>query len=350
VINLNDIVDVNHTSEQAQDAPVLISNKFLIHLDRIFLERGGDMFKVLQEADLPYETILSDELMIPYENHIRLLELSSRELGVESIGLVLLVLSTRQMVVHLTPIFDALLSATSVRNSIFALCENLQFVIEGVTVNLRLDGDLAYLELFAGYPFIANSHHYHDHGSGLLAQYLRWIVGKQFRMLSVSIPHSEPRDIVRFRSFFGCPVSFSDSHIAICFEKAVLDRPVVGARDNAVKEYNEVLGWDRSTSLLAQVRTIIRKDIETDFVANAMNLSRRTLQRRLQEKGTSFHKQVDSVRAGLARKFVYDASLSIADIAVKLGYAEPECFTRAFLRWYAKSPCEWRTLINGADP
>lgn len=328
-----------------------ISNRFLIHLDRIYLERGGNLQKVMSMAGLPYETLLGEGLMVPFENHIRMLELSEQELGVRPLGLVL---ATRQLVAHLSPIFDILLNQPSVNDSVLALCENLQRVVEGLQATLRVDGDVAYVELVTDYPFLNKSAIFQDHAAGLVAQYLRWIVGKKFKMTSVSIPHTEPRDLLRFRSFFGCPVSFGDSYVAICFDKNVLQKSVQGRATSSNREYNEILQWDRHASLLAQVRNIIRSNIasnsyQVDVVAKALKLSTRTLQRRLAERGTTFHQQLDSVRAGLARQFVYCSNLDLADISQQLGYADQACFTRSFQRWYAKPPSEWRRVLRGTQ-
>jgi AraC-like DNA-binding protein len=301
----------------------------------------------MSKAGLPYETLLGDGVMLRFESHIRMLELSEFELDVNALGLVL---ATRQLVAHLAPIYDVLLDQPNVYTSILALSENIELVAEGLNVQVRTDDDFAYVEMLTDHPFLYNSSIFQDHGAGLLAQYLRWIIGRKFKMQSVSIPHCEPRDILKFRSFFGCPVSFGDSHIAICFDKTILTRPVLGVVDDAKKEYNEILEWDRNASLLAQLRSIIREDIATGasdilFSADALKLSTRTLQRRLSERGTSFHRQLDSVRAGLARQLIYQPGLQIADIASKLGYADPSCFTRAFKRWFGKMPSEWRALM-----
>lgn len=335
-------------SEVTQGDVPRISNSFLIHLDRIYLERGGDLFKVMKQADLPYETLLGNGIMVPFEHHNRMLELSEIELDIKPLGLVL---ATRQLVAHLAPIFDVLLSQPNVHSSIIALCENLQLVAEGLTISIRTDDTFAYVEIFTDYSFLYNSSTFQDHGAGLLAQYLRWIIGREFKMQSVSVPHLEPRDLVRFRSFFGCPVSFGDSHIAICFDKDILTRSVVGNVKNSQKEYNQILEWDRNASLLAQLRSIIRTNIESgssqlSFVADSMQLSKRTLQRRLTARGTSFHNQLDSVRAGLARRLIYQAEFDIADISLRLGYADQICFSRAFKRWFNCLPSEWRELLK----
>jgi len=59
--------------KSANTSSLRISNKFLIHLDRIFLERGGDILKVMNAAGLPYETLLGPEMMISYKCHMRVL-------------------------------------------------------------------------------------------------------------------------------------------------------------------------------------------------------------------------------------------------------------------------------------
>lgn len=327
-----------------------ISNKFLIHLDRIYLERGGDLFKVMNEVGLPYTALLGDGIMLPFERHNRMLEASEVELGIKPLGLVL---ATRQLVAHLAPLFDILLSQPNVHASIIALSDNIQRVAEGLNITVRTDERFAYVEVLTDYPFLYNSSTFHDHGAGLLAQYLRWIVGRKFTMESVSIPHSQPRDMARVRSFFGCPVSFGDRNIAVCFDKAILQQTVVGHLGGD-KEYSETLEWDRNASLPAQLRNIIRANIDNgssqlSFVADAMQLSNRTLQRRLTERGTGFHKQLDSVRAGMARQLIYQTNLDFFDIALRLGYADQVCFTRAFKRWFGCLPSEWRALIVTAS-
>ena len=325
----------------------MISNRFLLQLDRIYLERGADVLKVMKAAGLPYETLVINGLMVSFECHNRMLELSEKELDIKPIGLIL---ARRQLVSHLQPMFNLLLSHSSVRGSVLALCENLEMVAQGLETILHEDNDLAYLQISTNNHYLMNSPVFQDHAAGLLAQYMRWIAGKKFRLQSVSLLHSEPRDLIRFRSFFGCPVSFGDSHISVAFDKTVLDQVIVGSAERMQREYNEVLEWDRAASLMAQLRSVIRTDlasgsIEIDKVAREMKLSTRTLQRRLSSKGSSFHKQLDSVRAGLARQLIHRKDLELSDVSAHLGYADQACFTRAFRRWYRQTPSDWRKNI-----
>jgi AraC-like DNA-binding protein len=71
-------------------------------------------------------------------------------------------------------------------------------------------------------------------------------------------------------------------------------------------------------------------------------MSTRTVQRRLEELGTSYQDLVDDVRASLARTLLRDRAYSIVDVALELGYADLKSFYRAFRRWTGVPPGQWR--------
>ena len=335
-------------SETVLDEHLLISNKFLLQLDRIFLERGGPLLSVMSEAGLPYEALVLDGLMLPFDRHMKMLELSEKELNIKPIGLVL---ARRQLVSHLQPLFDRLLDHAVIRDSIRVLSETIGLVVQGLKISLQEENDLAYIQISTNHPYLRNSPIFQDHSIGLLAQYLRWIAGKKFRLQSVSFPHAEPQDLLRFRSFFGCPLSFGDGCLSISFTGSFLNQDIIGKRQPLKREYNDVLDWDRAASLQAQLRSAIRDDLGSstgtlENVATSMKLSSRTLQRRLSSKGTSFSNQLDSVRAGVARRLIYREDIELNDIAAELGYSDQAGFTRAFKRWYQRTPSDWRSMIS----
>jgi AraC-like DNA-binding protein len=71
-------------------------------------------------------------------------------------------------------------------------------------------------------------------------------------------------------------------------------------------------------------------------------MSTRTVQRRLEEHGTSYQDLVDDVRAAMARALLRDRARSIIDVAFELGYADLKGFYRAFRRWTGTTPAEFR--------
>ena len=90
-------------------------------------------------------------------------------------------------------------------------------------------------------------------------------------------------------------------------------------------------------------------------VAQRLNVSVRTLQRRLQEGGTSYTKLVDEIRFKSARRLLDSPRTSITDVAAAVGYTDPSSFSRSFARWSGMQPNAYRRLRarqgrSGAPP
>jgi AraC-like DNA-binding protein len=77
-------------------------------------------------------------------------------------------------------------------------------------------------------------------------------------------------------------------------------------------------------------------------VGRALALSRRTVQRRLDEEGVNFRALADEVRCGLATGYLADRRVSLSEIALLLGFSEQAAFQRAFLRWTGITPGQYR--------
>ena len=71
-------------------------------------------------------------------------------------------------------------------------------------------------------------------------------------------------------------------------------------------------------------------------------MSRRSLQRRLGDEGTSYLELVDEVRQELARRWVAEGARPLGEVAFLLGYSELSAFLRAFKRWTGVPAGEFR--------
>ena len=68
-------------------------------------------------------------------------------------------------------------------------------------------------------------------------------------------------------------------------------------------------------------------------VAAKLGYSKRSLQRKLQEEGTNFQKQLNHTRELLAKHYVSSTDMRAEDIAYLLGYQDTSSFLRAFALW-----------------
>ncbi|MDA0123460.1 MULTISPECIES: helix-turn-helix transcriptional regulator [Vibrio] len=82
--------------------------------------------------------------------------------------------------------------------------------------------------------------------------------------------------------------------------------------------------------------------LKLDQAALQLGVSKRTLQRRLQEKQMSYSQCVDFAKKKHALALLADTQLTTQQIAYQLGYEEPSNFHRTFRRWYPFSPMQYR--------
>lgn len=89
-------------------------------------------------------------------------------------------------------------------------------------------------------------------------------------------------------------------------------------------------------------------DIAMASVCRKLGLSARTLQRRLQDEGTSFQRTLDEVRNELAQHYLKHSAMSGAEISFLLGFEDPNSFVRAFHGWTGHTPDRIRQ--QGREP
>lgn len=83
--------------------------------------------------------------------------------------------------------------------------------------------------------------------------------------------------------------------------------------------------------------------------ARALGLSDRTLRRRLQDEGCSYRTLLADVRGSQANALLIDGSLSLTQIAERMGFSDLSSFSQAYKRWFGVAPSVRRSESrNGA--
>ena len=164
----------------------------------------------------------------------------------------------------------------------------------------------------------------------------------------VRFRHARPDDLRPYRAFFRCPVKFAAKTTELIIEARALQLPVATARPALAAILDRYM-----RDLLAQlpvpdvfarrVHDAIARSLHggrpsVAITARQLNVSRRTLQRYLQQVGLSHRDLVDEVRRGLAERMLATPRLSIAEIAYLLGFETPSGFHKAYKRWHGEAP------------
>ncbi|GAA0759712.1 AraC family transcriptional regulator [Ideonella azotifigens] len=190
----------------------------------------------------------------------------------------------------------------------------------------------------------------YDFMAATLLQGFFWVCGLQIRPLVVHHPFPAPADPGPWLEAFGAPVMFGAGEFSMEFPQSILSLPVPTA-DPSIADLSERLATrlleQQGGSLVAQVRQVVsrqlpRGDPRREQVAAVLCMSERTLQRRLNEAGTTFHELVDDTRRELAQRFLDSGGATPTEMSFALGFSDPSNFYRACKRWFGRSPGDYR--------
>lgn len=179
----------------------------------------------------------------------------------------------------------------------------------------------------------------------------RCLVGPSFRLLRVDLAQQRPANEAAYQRVYRCPVRFD----AGC-NRITLESHWLNAR---------LPGYDRITCGLvqAQLNTLLTKPIgRHDLVeavanrvrfgvdalptqrdvASMVNVSDRTLRRRLGKQAVTYRSLRDGARFERAKDLLLNSDSTVAQIAEMVGYSDARAFRRAFKRWSGLLPTEFR--------
>lgn len=194
---------------------------------------------------------------------------------------------------------------------------------------------------------------------GSILTSLAWIVDKPTPMRSVELGFLAPAHAARYESLLGRPVSFGATVTRVTFDVDALALPLVTSQPQLADLCRErcsqaLLKLRGADTFIASVQDIVWANVQRtpslDAVAEQLGINARTLRRRLQERGSSFQRILDSVREAVARDYLVNTALSIDQIAALVGFSEPTTFRSTFKRWTGQSAAEIRRTSKPASP
>lgn len=177
------------------------------------------------------------------------------------------------------------------------------------------------------------------------------MVGEDFEFKQVRCSLPAPKHAAEYRKILDCEVVFGAAHDALVFDEWWLSKTL--RRANAItsemleKTCAELLQTmfakdDIVSQVTAAVTASLEQGLDVDEVARQLNMSARTLRRRLSESHSSYQQILQDVRCQIATAYLRDTQMTIDDIASRVGFTESANFRHAFKRWTGHPPSFYR--------
>lgn len=173
----------------------------------------------------------------------------------------------------------------------------------------------------------------------------------------VHFEHSAPADPQPLERILRCPVRFDQPinrviAAADSCEEAVRkeDFDLLAALQRHVQD---IIGTAvGSPDIIAAARAVIEanlglRPITLDYLATALSMTPRTLQRRLSQDGVTLRAMLEDIRHQRAAQLLSHSRAKIADVADALGYSDPTAFWRAWRGWTGTAPTQAKSAGTG---
>lgn len=338
---------------QARDAVQGMIPWTFVHLLAVYLrERDAPVPSIL---GIPLESAKIGNLKrLPAEDFCEMLWRAAKHLNDPQLGL------------HLGQ--SARIAQLGALGYVLQSCENLGEVLVRLERYHRLVHDLNPIEYHFGVNHIevrwGIAHGrpgalFDEAGICTIIQLSRELCGRPLSPARVDFVNPQPRHVAPYEDFLGCPVQFDCAVTRLLIPMDLLSMPLARPdamllklmEDQVELALSDLPDTGDLADMTRRVVANLAKDgmPELEQVAHEMRLTPRILYRRLAEQGLSFRDLRESALKQMAEQHLLDARLSLADVALLLGYSEQSAFTRAFKRWSGTTPTRWKATRMATD-
>jgi AraC-like DNA-binding protein len=182
----------------------------------------------------------------------------------------------------------------------------------------------------------------------------RSFFGIQFSAERMSLKRTLNELYEPYQQHVQCPLTDQAEYDEVWFSKQDLLKPLPSANpilaqlnDQIVESYLHMLKEDVEALVTSEIiKQLPSGEITQASVASALNMSTRTLQRKLTENQQSFRRLLNETRRELALQYIQHENIPVLEICYRLGFSEPANFTRAFKQWTGQPPAIYRQQFS----
>ncbi|MFK8018169.1 MAG: AraC family transcriptional regulator [Pseudomonadales bacterium] len=225
-------------------------------------------------------------------------------------------------------------------------------VTKAFTIQLRTEGDRAIFTCEMHYPEMDKQYLHAEINLMSWHRYSSWLIEENIPLDEIYFSYPAPKNVAEYAYLFPGKHVFNAPAMGFSFHKQYLDHECVQNRATLktfMRACPVLLFLQPKTdfSLSGEIQLLLNRKIKDglptiDEAARYLHLTKRTLNRKLKEEGTSFQQIKDLCRRDRATNYLTRHSLTISAIAEKVGFSDPAVFARAFKSWTGLSPRAYR--------
>ena len=250
----------------------------------------------------------------------------------------------------------AIMSASTGLDALSAATRFIRLVNDALDIRIESKGERSTARLENCVPL---SRAAADFEMGALFSVLASVWGEtDLSRVTVHFSHPAPRNVDEYQRTFGrAKLQFSSPSYAFEFDTELLRSPLPSADANLhdlMKRHAErvLRELPQALPITRQVKTLITEELADGHpgcahIAQRLQMSPRTLERRLEIEGTTFTRLLEEVRESLALRYVGDDQMALSQVAALLGFSQTTAFHRAFRRWTGQTPLQYRRSARG---
>lgn len=245
---------------------------------------------------------------------------------------------------------QAMYEARNFRNALTDLINFFHLHMNGMKVNFQEQDRTSLITLQIIMPFPPNYRQQIELSLGIGLRFVRRLLGDDWRPKELFLEHRKDSGAQSTHELFQCPINFNSEFNGFSVDSASLD--IERAQFNSEAHrilYDYMCLQTRAVhrDFIVDVRqqlisTVGQQNCGIDAVSKNLGLSRRTLQRRLEERGFLYSDLLEQTRMDLAQRYLRSSRIPITHISNILGYSDISSFSRAFSRSCRVSPRTWR--------